>query len=198
MRVLPSNVEKPCSSAAMLWLWPLGVDDEDHRRTQQGGHLCRRSCGRPGHGAVDAPVEQPHHAFDHGDVAAGTSVPVQRSDQFVADQHRVEVAARPARRQRVVTRVDVVRTHLERRDPMSRRAAGHRSNPLPPWFFRCPTRARQSPLPERYSSRLRDRACLQATRRRTTRFRARSQPPSVRKRPRRGGVSAADTHSRGG
>ena len=72
-----------------------GVDDKDHRRAEQGGDVRGRTRRRPGHGAVDASVEQPHHALDHGDVGSRAAVPVQRTDQFLADQHRVEVAARP-------------------------------------------------------------------------------------------------------
>ncbi len=120
IRVESSNVAKPCSSAAMLWLCPVASTTRITGAPSSAATCAVDPGGRTGHGGVDASVEQPHHAFDHGDVAAVAAVPVQRSDQFVADQHRVEVAAGPARRQRVIARVDVVGADLERRDPMSR------------------------------------------------------------------------------
>ncbi len=72
------------------------VDDQNHRRAEQTGDMRGRAAR--GHSAVlaDAPVEQPHHAFHHGDVGAAAAVSVQRPDELLADQHRIEIAARPS------------------------------------------------------------------------------------------------------
>ncbi len=83
------------------------VDDQQHRRAKQPGHVRGRSLGR---GA--APVEQAHHSLHHRDVGAGRAVPQQRRDQILAAQHRVQVAARPPGRDRVVPGIDVVGAHL--------------------------------------------------------------------------------------
>ena len=95
MRTEWSNVEKPCSSAAMLWLWPRASTTRITGAPSSAATWAVDPLRRPGHCVVDAAVEQAHHAFDHGDVGAVAAVPVQRSDQVLADQHRVEVAARP-------------------------------------------------------------------------------------------------------
>src|SRR5262249_48333912 len=50
------------------------------------------------------------------DVRAAGTVGVQRSDDPLPHQYRVEVAPGPSRRQSVVAGVDEVRTYLERRD----------------------------------------------------------------------------------
>ena len=83
------------------------------RRARWIPRRARRPC------VIDPAVEQPHDALDDGDVGARAAVPVQRTDQLLADQHRVEVAAGPARGQRVVAGIDEVRADLERRDPVS-------------------------------------------------------------------------------
>ena len=95
------------------------VDDQDHRRTQQLGHLPGRSAGRQPEEFLDATVEKAHHPLHHGDVGTGGSVSVQRSDKFLADHHRVQIAPRPAGSQGVVAGVDEVRADLERRDPIA-------------------------------------------------------------------------------
>ena len=92
----------------------------------------RRQCRRPGTRARRQPrdvggrrqvppspraVEKPHHAFDHRDVGrrrGSSPVGEHRHDLLFADQPRVEVAARPPGRQRVVAGVDEVRPHLVR------------------------------------------------------------------------------------
>jgi hypothetical protein len=85
------------------------VEDEQHRRLQQLCHVRRRGQLT----AARGPVEEPHDALDHGDVRARGAVPRQWSDQRRSGQEGVEVAARPARSQGVVARVDVVRPDLE-------------------------------------------------------------------------------------
>ena len=150
------------------------VDDEDHRRTQQGGDVRRGTCGPPRHRAMDASVKQTHHALDDRDVGSRTPVPVQRTDQFLADQHRVEVAARPTGRQRVVAGVDVVRADLEWRDPMTglpQRTDQSRCH----GGFSAARRRRGDHHGRSHHSISRDRACLQATRRGKTRLCARSR-----------------------
>ena len=148
-----SNVEKPVQQRGELWLWP---------RRRRPGSPARRAARRrarstrpPGrHGVVDAAVEQAHHALDDGDVRAdaaraGTAAPISSSPTST----RVQVAAGPPGGQRVIAGVDVVGADLERRDPVPGAAAARRSNPLPPWSFRCPRRARRSPPPESVTTR---------------------------------------------
>ena len=94
------------------------IDHQDHRRAKQTGDVSRRTRRRHGRGMSDPPVEQPHHAFDHRDLRAVGAVGVQRPNQPLPHQDRVEVASGPAGRQRVVAGVDEVRAHLERRDRM--------------------------------------------------------------------------------
>lgn len=94
---------------------PPRIDDENHRCAQQTRHLGGRSLRCAGHLVADAPVEQTHDTLDHRDVGAGTAVRVQRADQVLTDEHRIEVAPGPARGHRVVAGVDEIGTHLERR-----------------------------------------------------------------------------------
>ena len=114
----------------------VGVDDEDDRRVQQPRHVRRRREVPPvaGSTAGDA-VEQAHHALDDRDVGGfrrARPPGEHRRDLVLADQPRVEVAAGPARGERVVARVDVVRADLVRRDrqaPRAQRARAGRSRP---------------------------------------------------------------------
>ena len=81
-----------------------GIDDEQHRRVQQ----LRDVRGR---GQLTAPrgsVEQPHDAFDDGDVGAALAMADERRDQLGPAQEGVEVAPGPARGERVIARIDVV------------------------------------------------------------------------------------------
>ena len=74
------------------------VHDEHHRRLQQSAPHGRSTRIRP---RPRGAVEQSHHAFDDRDVGRHRSrraVHEQRRDQVLADQPRIEVAARPARR----------------------------------------------------------------------------------------------------
>ncbi len=92
-----------------------GVDHQHHRRPQESGDLGRRASRYSGHLALDAAVEQAHDALDDSDVGTGAAMPVQRADQLLADEHWVEVAARPPGGQGVIARVDEIGTDLERR-----------------------------------------------------------------------------------
>ena len=104
------------------------IDHQQHRRAQQSGDLGGGSAGRGQELFVDATVEQSHDALDDGDVGIPRTVPVQRPDQILAHHDRVEVAARPAGGQRVVTRIDEVRTDLERCDAVAHLAQrGHQT-----------------------------------------------------------------------
>ena len=89
---------------------PPAVDHQHDRRSQQPGDVRGRAVpvGQP-------PVEQAHHALDDGHLRARRPVPEQRGDPVLADQHRIEVPARPPGREGVVARVDVVGPDLERR-----------------------------------------------------------------------------------
>jgi hypothetical protein len=127
---------------------PAAVHHQQHRGPQQRRDL------RGGPGAVgQPPVEQPHHALDHGQLGAGRAVPGQRADPVGADQHRVQVPPGPPGGQRVVAGVDVVRADLERghgRAPAAQRrhqAGGH--GRLPAARRRCgdDQRARDHPCP---------------------------------------------------
>ena len=95
------------------------IDHQDHRGAEQTGDVRGGARRRRGRGGSDAPVEQAHHSFDHGDVRAAGAVGVQRANELLPHQYRVEVAAGPPRGQRVVAGVDEVRAHLERRDRMA-------------------------------------------------------------------------------
>ncbi len=98
---------------------PARVDDQYHRRTEQSGDLRGGSFGDRGRVVfIDAAVEQPHHPFDHREVTSEGAVPIQRHHAFRADQHRIEVASGTSCRQPVVSGIDVIGPHLERRDPM--------------------------------------------------------------------------------
>ena len=94
---------------------PRDVDDDDERGVDQAGHV--RGGGEPL--AAHPAVEEPHDALDHGDVRGrGDRGPVQqqRGELIGPAQVRVEVAPWPSGGERVVARVDVVRTDLEPRD----------------------------------------------------------------------------------
>jgi hypothetical protein len=69
---------------------------------------------------LDAPVEEPHHTLDDRDVGTVAAVPVQRADELFGHQHRVQVATRPLRRQRVIAGIDEVGADLERRNSVAR------------------------------------------------------------------------------
>ena len=97
-----------------------GVEDEQHGRAEQLRHVRRGGQLAAARGAV----EEPHDALDHRDVGAGGAVQRQRRHQLRAGEERVEVAARPARRERVVARVDVVRADLEALHHQPPRAQG--------------------------------------------------------------------------
>ncbi len=73
---------------------------------------------------AEAAVVQAHDALDHGDVRAAGAVQQQRGDPLLADEVRVQVAARAAGGDRVVARVDVVRTDLVAGDGVSAVAQG--------------------------------------------------------------------------
>ena len=103
---------KPLQHSADALALASGVDHQDHRGAEKFGDLRGGPAGRGDRLLVDAAVEQTHHAFDHGDVGVPRAVPVQRPDQLLADQHRVEVAAGPARGQGVIAGVDEVRPTL--------------------------------------------------------------------------------------
>ncbi len=62
------------------------------------------------------PVVQAHDALDDGHVGPVRAVQEQRRDQVRGGEPGVQVAAGAARRQGVVAGVDVVGTHLVRRD----------------------------------------------------------------------------------
>ena len=125
-----------------------GVDDQHDRRPEQPGDLRGRpaAVGQP-------PVEEPHHPLDDGDLRAGRAVAGQRGDPVGADEHRVEVAPGPARGERVVAGVDVVRAHLERRHggaPAAQRGhepGRHRRLPRPGGGRRDDEGARTHPTP---------------------------------------------------
>ena len=109
MRTLGSYAARPATIAATV---------RDIRATSTtsdapGVQVSRRDVGGRGEpvGAEPA-VVQPHHAFDDRDVGPGGAVEQQRHDPVLPDQVRVEVAARTAGGERVVARVDVVRTDL--------------------------------------------------------------------------------------
>lgn len=102
-----------CGNAVTL---AAGIDHQDHRGAKQssdvrGGPRCGRAPGRP-----NAPVEQPQHPFDHGDVRARNSMRVQGADKPLPHQYRVEIAAGPSRGQGVIAGVDKIRAYLKRRD----------------------------------------------------------------------------------
>ncbi len=97
------------------------VDHEHDRRGEQPRDVRRRREARwPGRPVrVGDPVEQAHHALDDRDVRElrGARPPGEQGrDLVLADQPGVEVAAWPARGERVVARVDVVGPDLVRRD----------------------------------------------------------------------------------
>ena len=100
----------------MLWLWPRAST------TRMTGAPSRPATWavEPGAGVrragLDTPVEKAHHPFDHGDVGTGGAVCVQRPNQLLPHQNRIQVATDAPGRQRVVARVDEVRADLERRD----------------------------------------------------------------------------------
>ena len=113
-----SRVENPCSTAAMVWLWPRASTTSTTGAPSSVGHL-RGGPGRRGDGrVVDAAVEQAHHALDHGDVGVPGAVPVQRADQS-SPTRPVQVTARDARGQGVIAGVDEVGADLERRHPVT-------------------------------------------------------------------------------
>src|SRR5690606_8875781 len=68
---------------------------------------------------ADHPVVQPHDTFDHGDVRAGGAVQEEGSDEVLADEMRVEVAAGSAGGEGVVAGIDVVGTDLVARHDMA-------------------------------------------------------------------------------
>ena len=73
-----------------------GVDDEDHRRAEQRGDVGGRSGCGPGHGAVDAAVEQAHHALDHGDVGS-PALPCRNSGPISSSPTSTGSRLRPGR-----------------------------------------------------------------------------------------------------
>ena len=94
---------------------PGRVDHQHDGRAEQP----RDVRGRREVPAAGRAVEQAHHALDDRDVGRGRGAgPVgeHRHDLVLADQPRVEVAARASGRQRVVAGVDVVRADLVWRD----------------------------------------------------------------------------------
>jgi hypothetical protein len=99
-----------------------GVDHQQYRGAQQFGDVGGGAACRGDGLHVDPAVEKAHHPFDHGDVGTVAAVPVQRTDQLLGNQHRVQVASGPAGRQAVIAGVDEVGSDLERRDPATRGA----------------------------------------------------------------------------
>ena len=94
------------------------VDDQDDGRIEQLGDV-------RGRGELAAPggaVEHPHHALDDGDVRTRRAMAEERRDQLGSAEEGVEVAARAARRERVIGRIDVVGPDLEALDRQPRRA----------------------------------------------------------------------------
>ena len=89
------------------------VDDE-----QDGGAGQRGDVGARGETVgAEAPVHEAHDALEHRDVRGGRvggPPGEQRLDEVLADEPRVEGAARPAGGERVVAGVDVVRADLGR------------------------------------------------------------------------------------
>src|SRR5207248_199113 len=88
------------------------VDHEDHRRVDQ----VRDVRGRRELAATYGAVVEAHDAFDDSEVCATRSVGEQVADPLLPDEERIEVAARPTRRERVIAGVDVIRADLERSD----------------------------------------------------------------------------------
>ena len=68
-----------------------GVYHQHDRRAEQFGDMSGRCQLAPARGAV----EQPHHAFDYGDVGAFSPVPGERSDQLRTTQEGIKVPSRP-------------------------------------------------------------------------------------------------------
>ena len=68
--VAVSNVEKPCSSAAMLWLWPRASTTRITGAPSRPATCAVDPAAGDGRGRPDAPVEKAHHTFDHRDVRA--------------------------------------------------------------------------------------------------------------------------------
>ena len=128
------TTRNPCSSAATTARLPAAVDHQHDRRPEQPGHVRRRAVP-----VGEAPVEQPHHAFDDRHLGARRAVPEQRRDPVLADQHRVQVPARPPGGQGVVAGVDVVGADLERRH----------GGTAPAQRGRQPGRDRRLPAPRR-------------------------------------------------
>jgi hypothetical protein len=105
------------------------VDDQHDRSPGHGGDVGGR--GEPV--AADLPVVEAHDALDDRDVrpacprrgsAKSSTVQQQRHEPFLADEVRVEVAARPPGRKGVIAGVDVVGTDLVARHRVAGPAQG--------------------------------------------------------------------------
>ena len=101
---------------------PAHIDNQHHRSIEKLGDLPGGATRRRTELLVDTAVEKTHHTLDHGDIGISRTMPVERADQILTHQDRVEVAARPTGRQSVVARIDEVGSDLERRNPMPRAA----------------------------------------------------------------------------
>src|SRR5689334_21745439 len=66
------------------------VYHQDHRRAEHRGHLRSRPLRGAREAVGDPSVEQPHDALDDSDVGGHAAMPVQRADQLIADEYRVE------------------------------------------------------------------------------------------------------------
>ena len=130
-RVERAEPVQQCRHTARL---PAAVDHQYDLRPEQPGHVCRRAVP-----VGEAPVEEPHHAFDDRHLGPGRAVPEQWRDPVLADQHRVQVPARPPGGQGVVAGVDVVGADLERRH----------GGTAPAQRGRQPGRDRRLPAPRR-------------------------------------------------
>ena len=97
--------------------------DDQHDGCLGHGRNVRGGCEAV---APDLPVVQPHDAFDDREVRRRGAGEEQGYEAVLADEMRIEVAPRLAGRERVIARVDVVRTDLVSRDHVTRRRqCGH-------------------------------------------------------------------------
>ena len=108
MRTFGSNAANPAIMAA--WV----RDACEMSTTSSTGDARQRGNvrGRCFPGRTQPAVEKAHHAFDHRHVGRSCAVQQQRNDAVLADQERVQVAARPTGGQGVVAGVDEVGPHL--------------------------------------------------------------------------------------
>ena len=116
MRTDGSNAANPETRAATDRPCAGGVHDQQHRRIEQPRDVRGGPLGR-----APRPSNRPMTPSMTAMSAPAAPWREQRRDQVLAAQHRVQVAARPPGRQRVVAGVDVVGPDLV---PGHRQAAG--------------------------------------------------------------------------